>query len=284
VKIFVTGATGFVGSHFVKKAIADGHEVMALRRKGRNPRIVLDRDPIWVEGNLASDLSSGLDGCDALVHFAATGVSPQKAAWEELFQCNVMDSLKCWLTAVNKASIPRLIICGSCHEYGRTADRFVEIPPYAPLDPVSAYASSKAAASMAASGLCQQTRCQLIILRPFNIFGAGQHESNLWPSLRRAALAGEDCQLTPGDQIRDFIGVEKVVEAFVNALVLPLAAGIPEIRNVGSGHPMKLKEFTQYWWDRWGARGKLLYGSIPYSPGELMRIVPLLDATETTVM
>jgi nucleoside-diphosphate-sugar epimerase len=140
---------------------------------------------------------------------AAYGVSPQPCTWQNAIQINVLDSIMLIERAI-EAGVPRIILSGSCMEYGRSAERFDNIPPNAPLEPTGPYAASKAALSVAASALCQQRRVELAILRLFTVFGDGQNPGNLWPSMHRAALAGEDFPMSPGEQISDFVPVEDV--------------------------------------------------------------------------
>jgi UDP-glucose 4-epimerase len=232
-KLFVTGSTGFIGSHFLLAALAAGHEVTGLRFPGTEPVIPIpDSDRLtWVEGDLTSfltDLSTfhfspSTFSSSALVHLAAYGVSPQPCTWEKAFQINVLDSISLMERAV-EAGMRKIIVCGSCVEYGSSAERYDTIPPEAPLEPIGPYAASKAAQSIAASALCREKGIDLAILRLFTVFGEGQNGTNLWPSLKRAALAGEDFPMTHGEQIRDFIPVEQVAQAFLRALELPPSA------------------------------------------------------------
>jgi nucleoside-diphosphate-sugar epimerase len=273
-KIFVTGGTGFIGGHFLKQALAAGHSVVALRRAGGKTSIPLPQEPVWLKGNLDDDWSEKLSQCRALVHLAAVGVSPQKADWDELFDVNVRQSLNLWRQAA-KADVKRFVICGSCFEYGKSGERYESIPVDAPLEPTHAYAASKAAATMAAFALAIENKIELLVLRPFHVFGEGQHESNFWPSLRKAALAGEDFPMTAGEQVRDFISAEKVADIFVAALArTDLLAGEPKIENIGTGKPQTLRTFAEFWWKQWNATGKLKIGAVPYRPNEVMRYVP----------
>lgn len=272
--IFLTGGTGFIGSHFLAQALQAGHHVKAIRRAGRGARVPLSREPMWLDGALGADWSGPLDGCDALVHLAAVGVSPQKATWDELFQVNVLDSLRLWRQAAD-AGVKRFVICGSCMEYGRSGDRYPAIPPDAPLEPVTAYGAAKAASSMAALALAAERKLELLVSRPFSIFGEGQHEGNLWPSLRKAALGGADFPMTPGEQVRDFVPVEAVAKTFLAALDrTDLRAGIPRVENAGTGKPQTLRAFAEHWWRHWNARGNLRIGALPYRDNEVMRFVP----------
>lgn len=275
-KLFVTGGTGFIGSHVLAAALSAGHEVVALRRPGSRPRVSLPGEPAWIEGPLDGDWLRELAGCHALVHLAAAGVDQRETDWAALYQVNVLASLKLWKQAVD-AGVPRLIICGSCFEYGVSAERFERIPVTAELQPTGPYHASKASASLAAIGLCRARGGQTIILRPFHVFGPGEAEPRLWPMLRRAALAGEDFPMTAGEQVRDFVPVEKVAATFLHALTREdLGPGEPRVENVGTGQPQTLRAFAEHWWKHWGAKGQLKPGAIPYRDREVMRYVPQL--------
>ncbi|MFA7346036.1 MAG: NAD-dependent epimerase/dehydratase family protein [Terrimicrobiaceae bacterium] len=279
-KIFVTGATGFIGSHFVRAAVKQKYEITALRYPGTSPVISVadnleERAQItWIDGALSDVASERMAGIDALVHLAAAGVNPKQASWDLCFDVNVSQSIQIWRRAVS-AGIRRFVICGSCFEYGLSGERFEFIPTSAPLEPSGAYHASKAAATMSAIALCVENQLALSILRPFHVFGEGEGPDRLWPSLRKAALAGEDFPMSPGEQIRDFIPVEEVAQAFLRALATrhPIP-GKPLLANIGAGKPRTLLEFSQYWWNHWNAKGKLLPGALPYRPNEVMRYVP----------
>lgn len=274
-RLFVTGGTGFIGSHFLKLALDAGHDVVALRRPGGRSVIPLAREPEWCETPLDEVPAGVLRGCTALVHFAAQGVSPQPTDWARAFEVNVLQSLRLFLQAGN-LQVPHLIACGSCFEYGRSAERYHEIPPDAPLEPIGPYAASKAAFSMALQAYARDSFSACTILRPFHVFGDGQHESNFWPSLRRAARAGEDFQMTAGEQIRDYLPVQDAARAFLAAACAPPPQKF-QVTNLGSGQPQSLANFARRWWREWQAPGSLQLGILPYRDIEVMRFVPQLS-------
>ena len=274
-RIFVTGGTGFIGSHFLNAALAAGNQVRALRRsQNSRPRIPLDREPDWITKPMTDVSVEDLRNADAFVHLAAVGVSPQEADLATLTRVNVTESRDLWLKAA-KAGIRRFVICGSCFEYGKSAERYDFIPSDAPLEPTTAYGASKAAANMAALAFAKEKQVELIVLRPFHVFGEGQHEKNFWPSLKAAALAGKDFPMTPGGQWRDFTPVETVARAFLQAAEQTgIRPGVPHLENIGTGSPQTLKGFAELWWKKWDARGSLQIGALPYREGEIMRYVP----------
>jgi nucleoside-diphosphate-sugar epimerase len=275
VRIFVTGATGFIGSHFVNQALAAGHDVVALRRSAESaPRIRLARDPTWLTKSMQQITERDLAGMDVTVHLAAGGISPRSGTWDELLECNVVEPTKLLLTAAS-AGVRRFVAAGSCFEYGRAGERYEYIPADAPLEPTGAYAASKAAGGVLFCAITVEKKLRLSYLRLFSVFGTGQHEGNLWPMIRRAALAGEDLALTPGEQVRDFIPVEDVADVLLAAAHdETVEPGIPRVRNVGTGRPQTVRQFAEHWWREFRAQGKLLVGELPYRSDEVMRYVP----------
>lgn len=273
---FVTGATGFLGSHFVNVSLNAGHRVTALRRNGSNPRITLTQEPDWCHGNLDDDWSDQMRDCDALIHLAAAGVTSGKEDWDYCYRINVSQSLDLWLRAVD-SGIKHFLICGSCFEYGITAMNYEYIPVDAPLLPFDAYSASKASATLAAIGIANQLNLKVLVARPFHLYGDGEAQTRFWPSLRCAALSGEDFPMSEGQQIRDFMNVEDAA-----TLMLTLACSLKNMRansaiqNIGTGQPKSLLVFAQEQWALHNAKGNLLPGKIPYRSNEIMRYVPLV--------
>ncbi len=273
-KILLTGGTGFIGRHVVRELLAAGHQVFALARQ---KPMAAEPGIVWILGDLADASLEDHAPYDVLVHLAAHGVVGP-ASWEDCFRVNVTDSLRL-LEASLECSVQKLVIGGSCFEYGRSGERLANIPVDAPLEPVGAYSASKAAFGIAAAALARSQKKTMVLLRLFHVFGEGEAPSRFWPSLRRAALAGEDFPMTAGEQIRDFIPVENVARVVSEAVERnDLVSGEPLMENVGTGQPQSLRAFAEYWWKKWGAPGKLLIGVLPYRPDEVMCYVPQIKA------
>ena len=275
-KLFVTGGTGFVGSHFVQQALASGHEVIALRRPGSQTRIPLEHQPIWIDGALDGEYSERLQGVDVLVHLASHTPNPPYAPLDECLYWNVYAALKLARQAL-AAGVQRYLVAGSCFEYGRAAERFEVITTDTPLEPTLSYPTSKAAASLAFEGFAREHQVKVKLLRIFQVYGEGEQDSRMWPSLRKAALSGADFPMSGGEQLRDFIRVEDVATQFSQHLEFSQSVeGEPTVHHVASGRPQTLLNFAQQWWAHWGATGHLIPGATPYRRNEIMRLVPLV--------
>jgi len=175
-RLFLTGSTGFIGSHVLSAALAAGHEVRALQRSATSvPLIPLPRQPIWCEGDMNSSDAEWLEGVDVVLHLASVGVSPKQATWSELVEVNVVGSLRL-LELAARTGVRRCVVAGTSHEYGNTARRFYAIPPNAPLEPLNAYGSSKAAAFQLLRTFAIESRLELCYCRIFSAYGEGQSE------------------------------------------------------------------------------------------------------------
>lgn len=271
-KIFLTGGTGFVGSHFLQQALAAGHEVIALRRPGSQPRIGLKQQPVWLDGALDDDHHSNFADVDVLVHLASHTPNPPYDTLDKCLYWNVFAPPLLAQQAVGQG-VRNFVVAGSCFEYGLAADRVKDLDIDSPLEPTLSYPTSKATASVAFMGLARELNLHLKLLRIFQVYGEGEQASRLWPSLREAALAGQDFKMSGGEQVRDFIPVEEVARQFIDALDFSGSVpGQPLVSHVATGQPQTLLTFVQFWWRHWGGSGKLVVGAVPYRHNEIMRI------------
>ena len=276
-KLFVTGGTGFVGTHFLKQAMEAGHEVVAQRRHGSQLRLPLKEEPGWIDRALDQNFSTELAGCDAVVHFASHTPNPPYAALDECLYWNVYATVQLLQQAAAQG-VKKVLLAGTYFEFGAAADGLDFIHPATEMRPSATYPVSKAAATTACLGLARQLDIRLQVLRIFQVFGEGEAETRFWPSMRCAAFEGRDFPMSSGIQIRDFIHASEVASHFLRALDFDgVEAGRPVLRNVGTGRPQSLLEFAHGWWDKWGAVGELLPGQIGLRPGEIARMVANID-------
>ena len=279
-KIFLTGGTGFVGTHFLKQSLAGGHQVVALKRPGSKTRLPLENQPTWIEGALDNDYTNEFEGVDTFVHLASHTPNPPYDSLERCLYWNVYTSVKLARQA-HDAGVKNFIIAGTCTEYGEACQKFDFLSPETPLEPSLSYPTSKAAASIAFTGLARELDLKLKILRIFQVYGEGESERRLWPALRKAALAGEDFPMSPGEQIRDFIDVTEVTRQLIAHLdFTTIKEGKPIVAHIATGQSTSLLEFSQTWWEHWKAKGNLQPGKFPYRRNEMMRIATNKNAIQ----
>lgn len=271
-KIFLTGATGFIGSHVLQQAELQKIAIKAHRRSPNSfPKIKLVSQPEWIDTPLDHLAPEHFASCDTLIHLASPGVSPQKATADELIYWNVVAFHKL-LENATQGGVKRFILTGTFAEYGLAANQYDCIPSSCELLPTTDYAASKAAAWAIAHAFAVQKNVELCMLRIFSAYGEGQNEDNFWPSLRKAALAGEDFEMTAGEQVRDYIHVSDVARKTLKAATTSeLQRGNPAQFNLASGNPTTMRKFAEKYWSEWQATGKLLVGKLPYRHNEVMK-------------
>jgi nucleoside-diphosphate-sugar epimerase len=252
-KVLVTGAAGFIGSHLAERLVADGHEVVGVDRfldyypramKERNLE-GLAREPRFrlVEENLASaDLAPIVAGTDWVFHQAAqAGV---RASWGrdfEIYTENNVLATQRLLEAARDARVSRFVYASSSSVYGDTTERPMreESLPR----PVSPYGVSK----LAAEHLCwlywRSFGLPAVSLRYFTVYGPRQRPDMAFHRFLKAALTGETVTLyDDGTQTRDFTFVSDAVEANVAAATHGPAGAV---YNVGGGSEVSLREVIE---------------------------------------
>jgi len=274
--ILLTGGTGFIGQHVLRLLLEGGYSVRAVVRPRTDTKNIKNENLEIMYRNLCDVSIEDIRGCDTLIHLAAYGVTDGMNNWSECFRVNVTESLALMLNCID-AGLRRFIICGSCFEYGQSGELYDFIPADAMLRPMGAYHASKASASIAAWALSVSKNIEMAILRPFHVYGEGESLGRLYPSLLEAAKTGRDFPMTEGNQIRDFVHVYDVACSIVSYVESDhLVAGVPVIKNLGSGKPVTVYDFCERIWRENNATGKLQRGIVPYRANEVMRFVPAI--------
>ncbi|MBI4423383.1 MAG: NAD(P)-dependent oxidoreductase [Elusimicrobia bacterium] len=229
-RILLTGATGFVGGHISRRLLAGGHELLALTRTpprtAARERTSLSwlagdlRDVGRVKGRLAAFAP------EACVHAGWEGIPDFS---EELSRANLSCSIDLLDALFNETPCRRLLVTGSCAEYGRASGPCVESSP---CESTSFFAWAKRALFDYASMLGRRRSAEVLWFRIFYAYGPGQRRGALIPSLVDAFQRGRPPEVANPLNANDFIHVEDVAEAFASAIDRTPEAGI---YNLGSG-------------------------------------------------
>jgi nucleoside-diphosphate-sugar epimerase len=172
--------------------------------------------------------------------------------------------------ALGHSDVERIVLVGTCHEYG--ARETIE-----GLDPFNTYAASKVAAWAYGRMYWRAYDLPVITVRPYQVYGPGQPMHTLIPAAIQKALTGQDFFMTPGEQERDFIYVDDVVEGMVAAAVAPGIDG--HSVDLGTGRVYPVYRVVDRVWAMAGAQGHVLRGELPYRPAEVKHLVA--DAERT---
>jgi nucleoside-diphosphate-sugar epimerase len=174
------------------------------------------------------------------------------------------------LEALRGSGVRRVVLVGTCHEYG--AGEAMEV-----LDPYNAYAASKVAAWAFGRMYWRAHGLPVVTVRPFQVYGPGQPTQCLIPAAIRAAVSGEDLAMTPGEQERDFIYVQDVVDGMLATAETPGIEGASLDLGTGTGHTVRL--VVERIWQLTDAKGEVELGALSYRSGEAMRLVADADRT-----
>ena len=274
--ILITGATGFIGSNFINTLSESEYDIIGIKHRVESvPRIKIIRKVDWLTISLQKIPRDILRSVDAVVHLASHSANHP---YDTLYNCvsqNVLDHIE-FIENAYQSGVKRFVLAGSCFEYGDSGEKYEYIPTNAPLEPRGTYPVSKVMFFLAVRELFKGKEVIVTYQRIFQVFGEGEAESRFWPTLKKKALSGEDMAMTYGEQVRDFINVSEVAFRLKHKLqrIIESNKSSFEIENLASGNPMTLKEFSEFWWAKWDAQGKLLFGTLPYREDEVMRFVP----------
>lgn len=271
-RVFVTGATGFIGSHLVRRLVAEGAQVSVLVRAGSNTVRLADtiEGLIVHEGDLsqAEALRRILRSVSPryIFHLAAfTTVAREWSHRDPALRVNLEGTMH--LTeAMQGLDIASMVNSGSNEEYGSAPPPTAED---APLDPVSPYSVAKAAATLWCRMLHRTQGAPIVTVRPFLAYGPGQEPVRLIPQAIVAALANRDFPMTGGEQTRDFVHVSDLVDGYLRAASCREAHG--EVINLASGQECTVRDLVRRVFDITGSRGAILQGAVPSRPAEMWR-------------
>lgn len=257
-RVLVTGATGFVGRHVVAALTARGHEVVAVSRSHGT----LHAD-LLVDDPSALVAQAGASGLVHLAWYAEHGrfwTAPENLDW-------VGATLRL-LRAFAEAGGRRAVLAGSCAEYEWGGPGPLR-EDASPVRPATLYGACKHAARVAAEAYAAQVGLSLAWGRIFFSFGPGEAPGRLIPAVAGAVLHGEEAAVTAGDQVRDFLAVEELADAF--AALLDSGAEGPV--NLASGRPVAVRDVIAAIGRAAGREDLIRYGALPDRPGDPPEIV-----------
>ena len=259
-------------THLINELVDKGHSVKAIRRLGSRTVIPLKKDPEWLERSINDIKKEDLKGIDVVIHLASVG-KPQTASWETMEKVNIAGSINLIKMAHN-AGVKRFVASGSCLEYGMEAERWQRIWAHTCLNPTTSYAASKSASFLMMKTYAIINELEFFYGRIFNAYGEGQYTGNLLPSLKTAAIKGEDFYINGSKQIRDFIDVKIVAKHFEKSVTRKdIKAGIPLVVNIGTGKGMSTYEFARHWWKKLEAKGEIKVKRSENKQSQVKRIV-----------
>jgi nucleoside-diphosphate-sugar epimerase len=221
-RVLVTGGTGFLGKSLVDRLLLLGCTVFVGVRENKKRDLFYLGEKPGVLHQFQYDLASPIEidpdlfdsTLDLVFHLAAAGVHPNQSANLVTMRDNLLGASG--LMEFSRAcSVKRIVCAGSCFEYG-SGERIGE---NSKLAPKTTYAKSKILCRELFDWFGQSYDIEMVYLRPFTIYGPGEARHRLISYVTESLMRNRPLSLTDGKQVRDFIFVEDVRDAF-------LAAGI----------------------------------------------------------
>jgi NAD dependent epimerase/dehydratase len=249
VKVLVTGADGFIGSHLTEALVRAGYDVRAfVLYNSFNSRGWLDRCAADVAGKFevfAGDIRdpngvrAATKGCDAVLHLAALiGIPYSYHSPDTYVDTNIKGTLNI-VQAARDLGVSKVVHTSTSEVYGTA--RFVPITEEHPLQGQSPYSASKIGADQLAMSFYASFGTPVTIVRPFNTYGPRQSARAVIPTIITQIAQGvRRIKLGALHPTRDFNYVTDTVAGFLAALRCD--RGIGEVINLGSSFEVSIGE------------------------------------------
>lgn len=268
-KVLVTGATGFVGNYVINELLQANVKVIATSSNEKKAAAFSWFNSVkYIPFNL-NNFQNNINYFelfgqpDTMIHLAWEGLPNYKSAFH--VEIN-LPRHKSFLNNMIVGGLRDLNVIGTCLEYGLqegclSEDQMVE--------PITNYAIAKNELRKFLETLKVIKPFTLKWIRLFYMYGKGQHSNSLLAQLEQAINKGEDnFNMSGGEQVRDYLPVEKVAENIVRISLQNTIAGIV---NCSSGIPVTLKSFVEEYLNKKASNIHLNLGYYPYPDYEPMR-------------
>nr|HEV7954599.1 SDR family oxidoreductase [Candidatus Acidoferrales bacterium] len=250
-RYLVTGGAGFIGSNTVDEIVRRGHSAVVLDdfSAGREENLKQWAGKIEIVRGSITDLPTvqkACEGADYVIHLAAQTSVPRSVGDPiESNHVNIDGTLNV-LVAARDAKVRRLVYAASCAAYGEAL-----IQPQREsmcADPISPYGVTKFVGELYAKVFGRCYGLETVSLRYFNVFGPRQDPTSAYSGVLSKFITtlladGQPVIFGNGDQSRDFIFVENVVQA--NLLACEAQNCSERTFNIGTGNRYTLNEILR---------------------------------------
>ncbi|MCG3771119.1 MAG: dTDP-glucose 4,6-dehydratase [Nitrosomonadaceae bacterium] len=246
-KILITGADGFIGSHLTEALVRQGHDVRAfVLYNSFNSWGWLDHCAQDVHGKFEvfsgdirdpNGVRTAMKGCDIVLHLAALIAIPYSYHSPDTYiDTNIKGTLNI-VQAARDLGVTKVVHTSTSEVYGTA--RFVPITEDHPLQGQSPYSASKIGADQIAMSFFTSFGTPVTLLRPFNTYGPRQSARAVIPTIITQIVHGKrQIKLGAVDPTRDFSYVSDTVAGFIAAM--NSEQGVGEVVNLGSNFEISI--------------------------------------------
>src|SRR6476659_4042221 len=258
--VLVTGGAGYIGSHTLLQLVARGERVVVLDDLSTGFRQAV-RGAELVVGNVGDralvDRLLAEHQVDTIIHFAAHTIVPESVASPLKYYGNNTCATRSLLEAASQAGVKHFVFSSTAAVYGIPSTGHASED--SPTAPINAYGTSKLMSEWMLRDLCLATPMRHVVLRYFNVAGSDP-QGRIGQSTRAATLLvkvaceaavgkrpflsvfGTDYPTPDGTGVRDYIHVEDLATAHLNALSYLRDGGASLVANCGYGHGYSVRE------------------------------------------
>ena len=260
-RFLITGAAGFLGAPLANSLVAEGHSVVGLDDLSTgDPKQLVDA--VHLERGDINDrpkLWSMLQGVDCVYHLAARVIVPESVLYPREYNTVNVGGTVTLMEAMRDVGVRRVIFISSGTIYGN--QRLQPVRESNRPNPRSPYAVSKLAAEYYIRTIGGLWGIETVCLRVFNAYGPGQRlpltNAPVIPYCLRQALDNGTIVIHGrGEQTRDYVYIDDVVEAMV------AASSVPDINrmiiNVGSGKETSINDLVKKVMEITGAKPEIV--------------------------
>lgn len=267
--ILVTGGSGYIGSRLIRNLLNKEKKVVSfdmhysasfIKEFGNRVEIV--------EGNLLGvDIANTIEKFipSEIIHLA--GSKNRTNMFDEFIVANDVNyrgTLNLLQSSLPDVNLKHIIIMGTSEEYGSAHSPFTEETREMPN---SAYGLSKLSSTRLALLFKSQFHLPVTVLRPSIAFGPDQGTDMFIPALISSLKLKKDFTMTKGEQLRDFVYIDDLIDAI--CIAAENESSIGEIINIASGASVKIKDVASFVSSMLGADEHLKLGAIPYRKFEI---------------
>ena len=243
-RVFVTGGSGFIGSHVCEVFLKYGAEVVSFDNRSTGNIEIEGASHIIGDVRNYSDVLSSMEGCTHVAHLAALASVPASVANPELSaEINLQGTLNV-IRAAEQLGIKRIVFSSTAAIYGDASDMPVTENTVAKCQ--SPYAEDKLAAELA----ILNSNIEAISLRYFNVHGPRQDPNGAYAAVIPAFIDILIDRRSPiifgtGEATRDFVSVTDVATLNLIALTTESKSALNQVYNVASGSTISVIELFQ---------------------------------------
>jgi len=235
-RVLITGGAGFIGANLIRKLLKLNYSVNLILRKSSNLwriKNILNKVKIYKVDLLDKKQLTKIVvriNPDFIIHLATYSNYRKQTDAKEMIDINIKGTLNL-LLASKDIDYKLFINTGSSSEYGIKNEPMKETDL---LEPMSFYAATKASATFLCQIFAKEYQKPIVTLRPFSVFGPYEEKNRFIPTIIKAVIENKSIKLTPGNQRRDFIYVDDIVDIYIKSLSYGKKLS-GQILNMGTG-------------------------------------------------